>query len=201
MAKRMVAAVAVMLGWGASAAAAPVLLFHTYSGNDCAGVFGTEFYGCEVSGSPVIAKYDTGNSGGWTINNSLYSTVTGSEWEGTFLTSNASTGTWTYTPGLGDPGIKYWVAKGGNAFNLFWQVDSSATTPSGPCATTPYNSAACLAQALVVTTGSYSTTEQKGLSHITFYNTGRHITVPAPTSMMLLGLGLVGLAARIRRRP
>lgn len=38
------------------------------------------------------------------------------------------------------------------------------------------------------------------ISHISIYGGGEDITVPEPTSMLLLGAGLLGLAARLRRR-
>ncbi|WP_008313627.1 PEP-CTERM sorting domain-containing protein [Leptolyngbya sp. PCC 6406] len=177
------------------------------SGNDCSGVFGQGFGNCEVNGSPVIAKFDYEKTGvEIEINSAAYPSVDGAEWS--FAPEGAATGTWSYTPGAGDPGIKYWVAKGGPGFNLFYMIEGDAGSCLGAMAFT----AGCLSQAITTTSGEWFTPpapgpsgNQSGLSHLTFYNTGddnggNGPTVPEPG--LILGLGAVGLAgagSRLRR--
>ncbi|MEX1057074.1 MAG: PEP-CTERM sorting domain-containing protein [Natronospirillum sp.] len=196
----------------ASAMAAPVLMEHTLQGNDCAGVFGMPFASCEiayggVSISPVIAKYDlddedendfTALNNSVEINSALYPSFDGSE-----ISTDLNAQTWSYNQGENDPGIRFWVAKGGNYFNLFWYVDSGN---QGDCAGNAYN-LACLQQALVVAEGSWTTpinpNNQKpfGLSHLTFYNSGTPpALVPEPGSAALLFSGIMGLFMARRRR-
>jgi hypothetical protein len=178
--------------------AAPILVTRDFSGNDCVGTFnlGAGFETCDVGGaldppqsvSPVIAKGITT----WQIN-SAYPTIDGSEFS---IVGAGSSGTWTYTPGPGDPAIRYWVAKGGDEFRLHWMVEDA--TVGTTCDGDPYN-LACLNLALVVTSGTWSTPGTAGLSHMTFYDTEGG-TIPEPGIVLLLGAGLIGVAARMRRR-
>ena len=190
----------------ASALAAPVLIQHTFAGSDCSGYFGTGFGSCQIfvnednqriEISPVIAKYDyEGESVTTEINSALYPSITGSE-----ISVNLEAQTWEYTPGTDDPGIRYWAAKGGNYFNLFWYVDDA---DQASCAGNAYN-LACLESALVVTEGSWTTPvnpdngNHYGLSHLTFYNTEQPTQVPEPGTAALLMMGAVGLFMARRR--
>jgi hypothetical protein len=163
---------------GANAAHAAYLNQIHFDGNDCSGVFGQGFNNCAVNGSPIIAKFTPGE--GAEINSGAFPSVSGSEWS--FDSSGGlGTGSWTYNPGADDPAIRYWVAKAGNEFNLFYY------TP---------NEGDGIGAALSVTSGSWITPlNQQGrprdLSHISFYDTGRR-DVPEPASLALTGLALFG---------
>lgn len=186
--------------------------------NDCAGYFGRPFDACtifvdsdgqRIELSPVVAKYDTTDgvlpATATAINNSLYPSVDGTEFSFSGVSADSVSGTWTYTPGVDDPAVKYWVAKtgggGGNAdFTVFWEVDAAAMQSGGACdGTTDYYTLACLQEALVQTTNTWVTAGGRGLSHITFYNTKGPTIVAAPVTLALMGLGLLGMGMMRRR--
>ena len=191
--KRLLTLAALVLAAGSAQAG---LITVDYAGNDCSGVFGQGFENCEVNGSPIIAKYDFNDNGDVSSveTNSIFPTIDGFEFDGTV----GSTGSWTYNQGVGDPDVRYWVAKGGPAFTLHYVV---ADINDAMCAGSA--SAACLDLALAVTGGTYATPinpnngRNYGLSHLSFYDTGA-VDVPAPGSLALLGLGLIAL--RLTRR-
>ncbi len=195
-----------------SHAAVSVTIHRDFSGNDCAGYFALEngFDSCTIfinvddepiQLSPVIAKYDIEES---TFHvNEAFSTVT----EDDFVITSTSTGTgnWTYNRDSDDPGVRFWVAKGGNSgFTLFWEVDDMAA--NGVCDVLDPYTLACLQAALVVTEGDYDTplnssnNTHPALSHITFYDSIDPYVVPVPASVWLMGSGLAGLMAVARRR-
>jgi hypothetical protein len=201
---RVAIATAMTLGLASGAQAALVSVLITTGNNDCSGVFGTA-PNCNVEGptgtkfSPLIVKYDMNGDATaiaeTTINSALFPNFDGSEI--TFNGAVAGNGTWAYSPEAGDPGIKYWVAKAGDDFNLFWEVAAADVDVGGACVGNVYTDA-CLSKALVVTSGSYSTPGFKELSHIGFYDTTS--VVPLPAAAWLLGSGLLGLFAVGRRR-
>ncbi|XKG99903.1 PEP-CTERM sorting domain-containing protein [Marinobacter nauticus] len=205
--KRMISiAAALAIGLFAMPASAG-LIYHYFDGsgdvdgNDCSGYFGgTEGTTCTVfvndeTGtaiqiSPLIAKYKP--NGDVEELNSDFTSFDGSE----ITIDGDATGNWSYTMGEDDPGVRYWAAKAGNGFNLFWYIDDADTET---CSGNTYT-LACLNLAEVVTEGTWFTPDEKGLSHISFYDSEAPTYVPEPGSIALLGLGMLGLGLARRRR-
>lgn len=157
-------------------------------GNDCAGVFGKGFSNCRVpgNGSPSIIKFDADlDVDEISVN---YPTIDGTEFDFSGLGTDNKTGTWTYTPddlGIGeDPAVKFWTAKAGPEFHLFYMTGVNIVDRS---------------MAESVTTGEWETPDGKELSHITFYDTGEFSPVDEPATLVLVGLSLLGLGLSRRR--
>ena len=189
-----VAFIAAVSGWISLAAgpanATTIQVNDTFPGSDCSGLFGQGFDNCKIpitfdpNQSPVIIKFGFGDEAGLVQISSAFPTITGSEFAFT-ISGNGSSGSWTYTPGDGDPGITFWVAKGGNFFNLF--TDSSGNPVTSGTWLTPLNPA----------------NEQRfGLSHLTFYDTGGRppTEIPEPGTLLLAGAALAALGMMRRRR-
>lgn len=177
------------------------------AGNDCAGVFnGSQpgFKNCVIAIdgivlSPVIAKYEVDDAGAVTniaINDNSYPSIDGSEFGISYVDGGTSSGSWSYNGTAPDPNVKFWSAKAGNGFNLFWNVDDSEVLDGGACKSSTFN-LACLLAAQHTTSGDWHTPGNKSLSHITFYNSG---VVPVPAAVWLFGSGLLGLVGVARRR-
>lgn len=161
----------------------------TLEGTDCAGEFGIPFKTCKIpleydkNQSPVIIKYeyDDGSFEGWEINTSLFPSIDGTEFLIVFDDAEGTSGTWTYTQGLDDPVVTFFVAKGGQiGFNLFSNTGALNTDTWF----TPMN----------------DNGKNAGLSHLTFYDTGTPGQVPLPGTLLLLGAGLLGIGMVRRRR-
>ena len=210
--KTCVAAAFGLFSMQASAIVMPTetLMYNIDGENDCNGYFGTPdingFGGCNIrvpeTGerlSPVIAKIDVDDEGVETsrdLNTGIFPSITGDEFTITYG-DDTSYGTWSYDGAEApDPNVRYWVAKGGNGFNLFWTVDASATMAGGACDGAIFTNE-CLAEAKNVFSGEWYTPGGEGLSHLTFYDTGE---VPVPAAVWLFGSGLLGLVGVARRR-
>ena len=172
----------------AGLAPAHAAFIQTIDGNDCAGVFGQGFENCVVpadpangipNDTPIVVKFDFSTDGlvSATTVSSLFPTIDGSEFS--FSLTGQGTGTWTYTPGAGDPALLAFVAKGGNAFNLFSTLGDYTDVEFY----TPDNASGGPA----------------GLSHLSFYDTG-DMQLAEPGTLVLLGLGLLALGIVVRYR-
>ena len=177
----------------------------SFDGNDCSGYFGQGFESCtifvdsdgtDIELSPVIAKFDEGLSLD-EANTDLFPSIDGSEFGFSDLGDDNSTGTWTYTAGTNDPGIRYWATKASNGFILSWEVDEIALSDGGVCDVADVFTLDCLDAAQVQTSNSWTTPDGKELSHITFYDTA---VVPVPAAVWLLGSALGGLGFMRRRK-
>lgn len=172
--------------------------------------------------SDVISKYDTGSSlvdstftSSGKYSGAEYSSIVNKDnWEFTDTVAGNSTGTWTYNNGIHTyPDIRFWVAKSGNGFRLFWLIEDNMNNvciAGNESQSTDNLNLACMTSAISVTTGQWITPagnngNNKSLSHITFFGglctgpeCGAPVTtpVPEPTTLVIFGLGLLGLAAR-----
>ncbi|UUO25176.1 PEP-CTERM sorting domain-containing protein [Colwellia sp. M166] len=163
----------------------------------------------------VIAKFDTikdSTSPSYTESDNYAADIEQADWtfgnNGGELDSDYKVGTWTYTGG--SPGIRFWTAKAGNGFNLFWLVDDT-TDANNACNPETYT-LACLNLAKTVTSGSWTTPvgtngKNKGLSHLTFFGgtittcqqNCSPIVVPEPQTIMLFALAMLGFVVRRER--
>ena len=74
--------------------------------NDCSGDLG-RFPRCFVNDSPLVAKYNWDEDGNPVFETSpdyFYQSIDGTEFT---FTGSGTSGTFTYNPGSGDPGVRY----------------------------------------------------------------------------------------------
>ena len=175
-------AVIMFVGWSPASAA---LVFDTFAGNDCGGQGG--FAACTASasgtaqngsGSPAIYKLDSGGEEDF----GNFPTITGDEFSLSF-DGDTHVLSWTYTPGTGDPLVRYFTIKQANGFALFHD-DGDA----------PIYSFSADIDALL----GYNS-----FSHVAWFDSvGTQSVVPIPGALPLFlsALGGLGLVARRRRR-
>tara|TARA_R110000737_G_scaffold332761_1_gene349874 strand:- start:489 stop:1124 length:636 start_codon:yes stop_codon:yes gene_type:complete len=200
-----------MMAFPSMATFTGVTYSHEFQGNDCSGYFGSGFNSCEIFyndpanqldfDASVLGKYDSDSSSWESDGDSLSISMSGNQ-----------NGSWGKLANAIDfPDIRFWVAKGGNAFMLFWTVDPATV---GSNCDTVY-SLACLNEAKIVTHGSWTTpinpnnkhNKGFGLSHLTFFGgttadtpcTNCPVIVPEPQTMMLFAFAIVALATRQKR--
>lgn len=161
----------------AGAASAAVVTY--YDGKECAGGKGG-FSACTVlgdpDGSPTIVKFD----GALKVSevSSGFPSITGDEFKFTVTETKGKTeaiaGTWSYTPTGKDPKITAFAVKAGPGYYLY--TDLTADEALGM---------------------SWATPDRKGLSHITFFDTGMAaVPVPAGGVLLLSALGAFGFLRR-----
>jgi len=183
-------------------------------------IFSYNDFGEYVKISPVIAKF--GSKGSFQSSNLYGDDIDRLDWR--FLNDEGesrenvgqdSTGTWRYDDGQGAlsyPGIRFWSAKAGRGFNLFWQVDSDNFGDGKACTSSSLMSLACLSAAESVLEGTWSTPKNKKLSHMVFYNSKDPAIVIGPgnggglvvvsayySAVPLFALLLLGLSRRQKR--
>lgn len=180
--------------------------------NVCAGAFGQPFDSCDVGFplgleiSPVILKFESGKvevAEQYQEDNGKGISDDGSEF--TFSSEDlfdSKSGSWEYDPGEGDPLVKYWAAKGGQGFELYWTVHEEDTQSEGVCFGDNLFTQECLEAAIAVTEGEWEI-DTGDLSNLTFFNSAQEHDddgqdIPEPAAMA--GLMAVGAGLVINRR-
>lgn len=167
--------------------------------NDCAGYYSNpnNFSSCIIYAedlgqgdgnvSSVIAKYDV-EEDEWEVSTFW------PDFDETLINLNGTVeedahGSWSYA---GDE-ILFWVVKSATGFRVFYFADDDTCVDGIASA----GSFGCMSSALHSHSGDWWTISEQGISHITFYN-GE--VVAEPGTLALLGLGLLGMGLRRRRK-
>jgi hypothetical protein len=178
--------------------------------NYCSGQGG--FDNCTFNGSPSIAYTADLTS---LVVSTNFPTVDLSDFTFTDETpaggETNSQGSWTYSPDVSDPIIRYWLAKDGSGgTNAYWLVDSSV----GACTEgiDPSNeNSTCLDAAVAAYAGSWvtpnaSSGNPSALSELAFFDSGSppnpitDVPIPAALPLFVSGLAGMGLIGWRKRR-
>jgi len=173
----------VLLGWSGSASAATV---------NCPGTAATtdREFTLDTAVAATCYQYGTGNLGGngdfinglgWVTLDKSDDTTTGNHDGWLTITGQGTTsGTFTIDPTA-------WTTYGTILFAL--KSGEGQLDPDWAVFTLAFGTL----------TGNWSLSGNQSLSHANLYGGGDPLPAPEPTSMVLLGTGLLGLAARMRR--
>jgi hypothetical protein len=178
MKNRLLQAAAVLAFAGFASFAAADAIIESGTGNEC-GSGGLE--NCEFLGSPIIAKYNYDDQTfDFLFEQGAFASIDGTEFTLTCDNDECTTGSWTYNPGAGDPGVVYYIVSAGNQWDAYLNeaplLSGAWSTPTGPGG------------------------QQAALSHISFFDTEIPREVAEPASLLLVGLGLVAAGLARRRR-
>ena len=181
--KALLLGLSLFVSYAANAQLTQVSVLITETSNDCGtnkyfddpydGING--FDSCRISVmngnelaylSDVIIQFggnDDDFDGSHDISSNYVGQVQASDFDLTSNDSNTS-GSWVYNDDqFKYPDIRFWTAKAGNDFVLFWQVDSTEIPENCLTGTNNFNlSYACMSLAESVTTGSWTTPVNNG---------------------------------------